>query len=86
MERLMKAYKGTFKKKNGESRQMTFAKLADLPEQFLETRIIGAGSEQNYPEGMELVWDLEADNFRIFNWKSVDDTPKEFDIDETLFR
>jgi len=82
----MKAYKGTFKKKNGESRQMTFAKLADLPEQFLETRIIGAGSEQKYPEGMELVWDLEADNFRIFNWKSVDDTPKEFDIDETLFR
>ena len=82
----MKAYKGTFKKKNGESRQMTFAKLADLPEQFLETRVIGAGSEQKYPEGMELVWDLEADNFRIFNWKSVDDTPKEFDIDETLFR
>ena len=86
MERLMKAYKGTFKKKNGESRQMTFAKLADLPEHFLETRIIGAGSEQNYPEGMELVWDLEADNFRIFNWKSADDSPKEFDIDETLFR
>jgi len=86
MEILMKAYKGTFKKKNGESRQMTFAKLADLPEQFLETRVIGAGSEQNYPEGMELVWDLEADNFRIFNWKSADDNPKEFDIDETLFR
>jgi len=82
----MKAYKGTFKKKNGKSRQMTFAKLADLPEQFLETRVIGAGSEQNYPEGMELVWDLEADNFRIFNWKSADDNPKEFDIDETLFR
>ena len=82
----MKAYKGTFKKKNGESRQMTFAKLADLPEPFLETRVIGAGSEQNYPEGMELVWDLEADNFRIFNWKSADDSPKEFDIDETLFR
>ena len=82
----MKAYKGTFKKKNGEARQMTFAKLADLPEQFLETRVIGAGSEQNYPEGMELVWDLEADNFRIFNWKSADDSPMEFDIDETLFR
>jgi hypothetical protein len=86
MEINMKAYKGTFKKKNGESRQMTFARLADLPQQFLETRVIGAGSEQNYPEGMELVWDLEADNFRIFNWKSVDDIPKEFDIDETLFR
>ena len=86
MEKYMKAYKGTFRKKNGDARQMTFARLVDLPEQFLETRIIGAGSEQNYPEGMELVWDLEADNFRIFNWKSADDSPKEFEIDETLFR
>ena len=81
----MKAYKGTFKKKNGESRQMTFAKLADLPEQFLETRVIGAGSEQNYPEGMELVWDLEADSFRIFNWNTVEDSPKELTVDESLF-
>jgi len=82
----MKAYKGTFKKKNGESRLMTFARLADLPEQFLETRIIGAGSEQNYPEGMELVWDLEADNFRIFNWNTIEDSPTEMSIDESLFR
>ena len=34
---------------------------------------------------MELVWDLEADNFRIFNWKSTDSDPKEFQIDDTLF-
>ena len=81
----MKAYKGTFKKKNGESRQMTFARLADLPNQFLETRIIGAGSEQKYPEGMELVWDLEADNFRIFNWNTIEDVPTEMSIDEGLF-
>ena len=82
----MKAYKGTFKKKNGEARQMTFARLSDLPEQFLETRIIGAGSEQQYPEGMELVWDLEADNFRIFNWNTSEDKPTELSIDESLFR
>ena len=81
----MKAYKGTFKKKNGDSRQMTFARLADLPERFLETRIIGAGSEQKYPEGMELVWDLEADNFRIFNWNTIEDIPTEMSIDEGLF-
>ena len=81
----MKAYKGTFKKKNGESRQMTFARLADLPNQFLETRIIGAGSEQKYPEGMELVWDLETDNFRIFNWNTIEDVPTEMSIDESLF-
>lgn len=81
----MKAYKGTFKKKNGEARQMTFARLADLPEQFLETRIIGAGSEQKYPDGMELVWDLEADNFRIFNWNTSEEKPTEVNIDESLF-
>jgi len=85
MEIYMKAFKGTFKKKNGESRQMTFARLADLPDQFLETRVSGAGSEQKYPDGMELVWDLEADSFRIFNWNTVEDLPKELTIDESLF-
>jgi hypothetical protein len=86
MEIYMKAFKGTFKKKNGESRQMTFARLADLPDQFLETRVSGAGSEQTYPDGMELVWDLEADSFRIFNWNTVEDVPKEMFIEEDLFK
>ena len=85
MEVYMKAYKGTFKKKNGESREMVFARLYDLPHKFLDEKVQGAGSEQSYPEGMELVWDLEADNFRIFNWKSTDSDPKEFQIDDTLF-
>ena len=85
MEVFMKAYKGTFKKKNGESRDMVFARLLDLPQKFLDEKIQGAGSEQQYPEGMELVWDLEADNFRVFNWKSIETDPKEFDVDEGLF-
>lgn len=85
MEYSMKAYKGTFKKKNGESRDMVFARLYDLPQKFLNERVQGAGSEQQYPEGLELVWDLEADNFRVFNWKSAESDPKEFDIDESLF-
>ncbi len=81
----MKAYKGSFKKKNGESRQMTFARLVDLPETFLETKVAGAGSEQQYPDGMELVWDLEADNFRIFNWNTVEGNTNEVSIDSSLF-
>ena len=85
MEDNMKAYKGTFKKKNGESRDMVFARLLDLPQKFLDERVQGAGSEQQYPDGMELVWDLEADNFRVFNWKSTETDPKEFDVDESLF-
>ena len=81
----MKAYKGSFKKKNGESRHMTFARLTDLPETFLETKVSGAGSEQQYPEGMELVWDLEADNFRIFNWNTIEGKTHELSIDDSLF-
>ena len=34
---------------------------------------------------MELVWDLEADNFRIFNWKTCKGLPKMVDIEEDLF-
>ena len=82
----MKAYKGSFKKKNGDKREMVFSRIKDLPNGFVAARIVGAGSERTYPEGMELVWDLEADNFRIFNWKSTEDNPSEFDIDETLFK
>ena len=81
----MKAYKGTFKKKNGESRHMTFARLTDLPEAFLETRVTGAGSEQQYPDGMELVWDLESDNFRIFNWNTAEGKTDVLTIDDSLF-
>lgn len=81
----MKAYKSTFKKKNGESRNMVFARLYDLPEKFLNDKVQGAGSEQKYPEGMELVWDLESDNFRVFNWKTVEGPTTEIEIDSALF-
>ena len=37
----MKAYKGTFKKKNGESRDMVFARLLDLPQKFLNEKVQG---------------------------------------------
>jgi len=85
MESLMNAYKGTFKKRNGESRQMVFARIWDLPEPFLKKHVQGAGNETKYPEGMELVWDLEADSFRIFNWKTIEGKAKHFNIDSTLF-
>jgi len=35
----MRAFKGTFKKKNGESRNMLFAKISDLPQEFLDSEI-----------------------------------------------
>jgi hypothetical protein len=83
MEEYMKAFKGTFKKKNGEIREMLFAHLRDLPDSFLDEKIIGSGSEKSYPEGMQLVWDLDEDGFRIFNWKTQVGTLEQVKIDET---
>lgn len=75
----MKVYKGSFIKKNGELREMLFAKIQDLPESFLDARIIGASSEKQLPEGMELVWDMEEDNFRIWNHNTAVEPPVEVD-------
>ena len=82
----MKAFKGSFKKKSGENREMFFARISDLPSHFVASKIIGAGNEQTYPKGMELVWDLEQDDFRIFNWKTAVDKIKEVEIDTKLFQ
>lgn len=71
----MKVYAGTFKKKNGEHRNMLFARLKDLPPSFLDEVVTGAGNERQYPDGMELVWDIEEDNFRVFNWNTVVEDP-----------
>lgn len=81
----MKAYRASFKKKNGESRNMLFAKLRDMPEEFLAEHVTGLGGERQYPDGMELVWDLEADNFRVFNWNTVENSPQEITVDESHF-
>ena len=66
----MKIYTGTFKKKDGTSRLMNFAKLKDLPPEFLSGKMSGKG--KNYaPPGSEVVWDLDLKEFRIFNWETV---------------
>jgi hypothetical protein len=85
MEKVMKAYKGSFKKRNGEIRNMLFARIDELPDSFLEEKIIGSGSERTYPDGMELVYDLEVDNFRVFNWSTVEEPVKEIRIDQNYF-
>ena len=35
---------------------------------------------------MELVWDLDQDDFRIFNWKTTIDNIKEAEVDNKLFQ
>jgi len=66
----MRAYVGTFKKKNGDFRLMKFARLKDLPEEFLKKKVKG-GKKKNLSEGKEVVWDLDEKGFRIFDWSTV---------------
>lgn len=67
----MKLYTGTFMKKNGDERKMNFVRLPELPEQFLTSRISGDGVARTLAEGLELVWDVDSDAFRVFNWKTA---------------
>jgi len=75
----MKAYKGTFIKKTGERRSMRFVKLNDLPSNFVSSKFSGKGKSPVLTEGSELVWDIDASDFRIFNYKLMVDNLEEFD-------
>lgn len=66
----MKSYKGVFRKKDGKFRKMHFIKLSDMPKDFLTERLKGKKKLDMAP-GLEVVWDLEEDDFRIFNWSTV---------------
>jgi hypothetical protein len=66
----MRVYKGTFVKKDGTKRTMNFVKTNDLPKTFLESKLKGNGNTA-LKEGYELVWDLQNDNFRVFNHNTV---------------
>jgi len=77
----MKSYRASFVKKSGEVREMHFAKIGDLPKNFLDTVVKGTSSARDLKEGLELVWDLEVGSFRMFNWKSVEGAVKEEDVE-----
>ena len=70
----MKAFNVTFEKKNGELREMNFVKIKDLSDDFLEWRIKGDREEvekRKLPKGMRLVFDIDKDDFRILNKKTI---------------
>lgn len=66
----MKSFKGIFRKKDGKFRKMHFVKLSDMPKEFLTERLKDKKKLDMAP-GLEVVWDLEEDDFRIFNWSTV---------------
>jgi len=67
----IRAYVGTFEKKNGQERAMKFARLEDLPEGFVEQKTKGGNKTRKLSEGNELVWDLDEKGFRVFNWDTA---------------
>jgi hypothetical protein len=66
----MKSYLANFRKKDGSLRNMHFAKLKDLPPGFLDAKVKGK-KPPVLNEGAELVWDLDAQEFRVFNWNTA---------------
>ena len=78
----MKLYTGTFTKKSGDERTMNFVRLQELPEQFLNSRITGSGAARNLAEGQELVWDVDNNAFRVFNWNTVVTPTASVDVED----
>lgn len=81
----MKAYKGTFKKKDGSSREMFFARIKDMPEEFISKKILGTGVQKTYADSSEIVWDIESDGFRVFNWATAEGPVVAVKVDESYF-
>jgi len=77
---MSKIYSGMFRKKNDDLRHMTFVKLEDIPATFLETKIKNGTAERKMSTGMELVWDLDQADFRVFNFKSQVGMLKEMEM------
>jgi len=67
----MNGYHAWFTKANGDEREISFIRMPDLPETFLEEKVKNTGRKRVLKEGMELVWDVQAHGFRTFNWDTV---------------
>ena len=77
---MSKIYAGMFRKKNNDLRHMTFVKLDDVPDTFLETKIKNGSTERAMPKDMELVWDLDKADFRVFNYGAQVGDLREIDM------
>ena len=78
----MRAYVATFTKADGTPRRMYFARLDEMPAAFLETKTTGTCQSPQQGPGKELVWDLQAGDFRVFNNNTVRGEVVAFEFDE----
>ena len=67
------AYTGTFTTKGGQTRTMTFIRSGDMPSSMFE----GKNPPQQHQSGQEVVYDVNANGFRTFNWNTAKGTVKE---------
>ena len=62
-------YYGSFKKKDGSVRSMKFVKLDEIPKESLPEG--KGGKKAKLQEGMELVWDIENNGYRVINHNTL---------------
>ncbi len=59
-------YTGTFTKRNGQARTMTFVKGTDVPQ-----HVRGSGQTPRLSKGEEIVYDVNANGWRVFNHNTI---------------
>jgi len=62
--------KGTFTKINGEARTMRFVRLTDLPDGMITESAQSHIDRLQSLHGSEVVYDIDKEGFRSYNWKS----------------
>ena len=75
----MTGYQATFTKKDGSAREIRFVRTDDMPEKWFAKHIKGTGKKRTLKEGNDLVWDIDNEGFRVFNWNTVQGDVKKFD-------
>ena len=85
MTKKIQAYEGTFIKRDGEERTMKFVKIKDLPKEFVEKKIKGTGPPLKLNESYEVVWAVDANGFRIFNWDTTVGEVKQTSVKKSIF-
>ena len=78
----MRAYIGSFTKNDGTIRRMYFANNTAVGYASLGAKTTGTGTSPTQPAGKELVWDLQAGNFRVFNYNTQQGEITAFEFDE----
>lgn len=74
----IKAYRGSFLKGDNTERVMEFVRAADIAD------ILPVPNKQvQRKPGQELVWDLQAEGFRIFNYNNQIGNLEEIPLDES---